>query len=175
MDSLVTKAKPIRLAIFDVDGILTSGVLSYGPEGIESKQFNVHDGQGIKLLQQSGVEVGIITTCKSDIVKRRMLDLGIKHVYLGQVDKLPAYEDLKKKLQLDDQQISYMGDDVPDLPMMRRVGLAITVANAPKIIQENAHLITKAKGGKGAARELCDFIMQSQGTYQTIINSYLHR
>lgn len=175
MDSLVTRAKPIRLAIFDVDGVLTAGVLSYGLNGIESKHFNVHDGQGIKLLQQSGVEIGIITTCKSDIVKRRMQDLGIQHVYLGQVDKLPAYEDLKNKLQLTDQQISYMGDDVPDLPMLRRVGLAITVANAPKIIQEHAHFITKAKGGKGAAREVCDFIMQSQGTYQTIIDSYLNR
>lgn len=175
MELLVNKAKPIRLAIFDVDGVLTAGVLSYGQDGIECKNFHVHDGQGMKLLQQSGVEIAIITTCKSDIVKRRMQDLGIQHVYQGQVDKLPAYEDIKKKLQLSDEQIAYMGDDLPDLPMLRRVGLAITVANAPKIIQEHAHLTTKAKGGKGAAREACDFIMQAQGTYQTLINSYLNR
>lgn len=175
MQDLSERAKKIKLIIFDVDGVLTSGVLTYGNNGIEVKNFHVHDGQGMKLLKNSGVDVGIITTCTSDIIKRRMQDIGIEHVYTGKVDKLPAYEELKQKLNLTDQQIAYMGDDLPDLPMLKRVELAITVANAPQIIQQHTHMITKAKGGKGAVREVCDFIMQAQGTYQTIVNSYLQR
>lgn len=175
MATISERAKNIKLVIFDVDGVLTAGILSYGNDGIEVKNFHVHDGQGIKLLKQSGVDVGIITTCRSSIVKKRMQDLGIDHLYQDQVDKLPAYEDLKQKLNLSDEQIAYVGDDLPDLPMLKRVGLAITVSNAPKIIQQHTHWITKAKGGKGAAREVCDFIMQAQGTYQTIIDSYLQR
>lgn len=172
MQSLSEKAKNIRLVIFDVDGVLTAGALTYSAAGIEVKHFHVRDGQGMKLLQKTGVTLAIITTCPSDIIKRRATDLNIHHVYQGQIDKLPAYEDIKKKLQLTDLQIAYVGDDLPDLPMLKRVGLAITVPQAPAIIQKNAHWITKAKGGKGAAREICDFIMQEQGTYQTIIDSF---
>lgn len=175
METLSERAKNIKLVIFDVDGVLTAGVLSYGHDGIEVKHFHVHDGQGIKLLIKSGVDIGVITTCQSSIIKRRIQDLGIHHLYQGQTDKLPAYEDLKQKLKLSDEQIAYVGDDLPDLPMLKRVGLAVTVPNAPKIIQQHTHWITKAKGGKGAAREVCDFIMQAQGTYQTIIDSYLQR
>lgn len=175
MESISEKAKNIKLVIFDVDGVLTAGVLSYSNHGIEVKNFHVHDGQGIKLLKKSGIDIGIITTCKSDIVKQRMQDLGIDHLYQGQIDKLPAYEDLKQKLKLTDKQIAYVGDDVPDLPILKRVGLAITVANAPKIIQQHTHWTTTAKGGKGAAREVCDLIMQAQGTYQSIIDAYLLR
>lgn len=175
MDSIIEKAKSIRLALFDVDGVLTAGTLHYGNNGIESKHFNVHDGQGLKLLQKSGVTIGIITTCKTDTVKRRMQDLGIEHVYQGQVDKLPAYEDIKQKLNLTDNQISYVGDDLPDLAILSRVGLSITVSNAPKIMRQYTHWVTKKKGGKGAVREVCELIMQAQGTYQSIINAYLQR
>jgi len=175
MQSLIEKAAPIRLVIFDVDGVLTAGILSYGSSGIESKQFHVQDGQGIKHLKKSGVEIAIITTCQSDIVKRRMDDLGVSHLYQGQLNKLPAYNDLKQKLTLSDEQIAYVGDDLPDLPILNRVGFAITVANAPKIIKEHVHWVTKLKGGKGAAREVCDFIMLAQGTYQKVIDSYLER
>jgi 3-deoxy-D-manno-octulosonate 8-phosphate phosphatase (KDO 8-P phosphatase) len=175
MNAIFEKAKPIRLAVFDVDGVLTAGTMHYSSNGIESKHFHVHDGQGLKLLQKSGVAIGIITTCKSDIIKRRMQDLGIEHVYQGQIDKLPAYEDLKQKLHLTDQQIAYVGDDFPDLPILSRVGLAITVSNAPKIMQEYTHWVTKKKGGNGAVREVCELIMQAQGTYQTILDSYLQR
>jgi 3-deoxy-D-manno-octulosonate 8-phosphate phosphatase (KDO 8-P phosphatase) len=175
MQSLNQKAKNIRLVTFDVDGVLTAGLMSYNAAGIDCKQFQVHDGQGIRHLLQTGLAVAIITTCQSAIIKRRMQDLGITHVYQGQTDKLLAYEDLKQKLTLSDQQIAYVGDDFPDLPIMRRVGLAITVANAPAIMHQYADWTTKKKGGKGAAREVCDFIMQAQGTYQTIIDSYLSR
>jgi 3-deoxy-D-manno-octulosonate 8-phosphate phosphatase (KDO 8-P phosphatase) len=175
MESVIHKAKQIRLAIFDVDGVMTAGALHYGSNGIESKYFHVHDGQGLKILKKSGVNIGIITTCKSDTVKRRMQDLGIEHVYQGQVDKLPAYNDIKQKLNLTDEQIAYVGDDLPDLAILSRVGLAITVKNAPKIMQQYTHWVTTKKGGKGAVREVCELIMQAQGTYQTIVDSYLQR
>lgn len=175
MRSLIKKAKNIRLAIFDVDGILTSGTLHYGNQGIEYKDFHVHDGLGLKLLQQGGIEVAIITAKHSDIVMKRMSDLGVKYLYQGQADKIPAYDDLKQKLQLKDNEISYMGDDLPDLPVMKRVGLSITAANAPNIIKEHVNWITKAKGGNGAVREACEFILNAQGSYQTIVQSYLDR
>ncbi|MCC2667429.1 MAG: kdsC [Gammaproteobacteria bacterium] len=171
---LIQKAKKIRLAAFDVDGVLTGGGMLYGKEGIESKHFHVHDGQGIKCLKQSGIEVAIITACKSVMVERRMQDLGIKHVYQGQLSKLSAYEDLKQKLQFRDEEIAYTGDDLPDLPILRRVGFAITVPDASKIIKEHTHWTTTQRGGQGAVREICDFIMQAQGTYQSIVDSYLN-
>ncbi len=170
---LMQKAKKIRLAAFDVDGVLTAGGMLYGEEGIESKHFHVHDGQGIKFLKQTGVEVAIITACKSVMVERRMEDLGIKYVYQGQLSKLSAYEDLKQKSQFSDEEIAYTGDDLPDLPILKRVGFAITVPNASKIMQEHAHWTTTHRGGQGAVREICDFIMQAQGTYQSIVDSYL--
>jgi len=170
---LIQKAKKIRLAAFDVDGVLTAGGMLYGEEGIESKHFHVHDGQGIRFLQQTGVEVAVITACTSVMVKRRMQDLGILHVYQTQSSKLLAYEDLKQKLQLEDEEIAYTGDDLPDLPILKRVGLAITVPNAVKMMQEHVHWTTTHPGGHGAAREICEFIMRAQGTYQSIIDSYL--
>lgn len=175
MQNTLLKAKKIRLAIFDVDGILTNGMLIYGQDGTEQKHFHVHDGLGMKLLMESGIDVAIITAKESNIVTRRMQHLGITHVYQGSSDKLPAYEDLKKKLNITDEQISYMGDDLTDLPLLRRVGLAITVPNAPNIIQQHSHWITATHGGNGAVREVCDTILQSQGTFETIINRYLER
>lgn len=173
MENTIEKAKKIRLAIFDVDGVLTTGDLLYGQNGNEFKVFNVHDGFGLKMLQKSGVQVGIITAKKSEIVTQRAKDLEIKHVYQGQENKIPAFEDLKKKLQLSDEEIAYVGDDFPDLPLIRRAGLGVTVASAPAIIQQYAAWITKAKGGKGAAREVCDLIMEAQGSYQTMVKPYI--
>ncbi len=175
MQALVEKAKKIRLVIFDVDGILTNGILTFTCQGHEHKQFHAHDGQGLKLLMDSGIQIGIITARQSTVVKNRMDELGVKHVYQGNGDKLPAYEDLKKQLQLSDEEIAYMGDDLPDLPMLRRVGLAITVPNAPNIIHQYAHWVTRLKGGKGAVREVCDFILEAQGTYQAVIDKFLSR
>jgi 3-deoxy-D-manno-octulosonate 8-phosphate phosphatase (KDO 8-P phosphatase) len=126
-------------------------------------------------LLQTGIEVAIITACKSITIKRRMEDLGVTHVYQAQSDKRIAYEDLKQKLHLTNEQIAYAGDDLPDIPILSQVGLAITVAGAPSVMQQYVHWTTTKKGGKGAAREICDFIMQAQGTYQAILNSYLSR
>lgn len=171
--TLLQKAKAIRLAIFDVDGVLTNGQLLYAPDGTEMKIFHVHDGLGIKLLQQTGVEVAIITARESDVVLKRMQELNITHIYQGQSHKLSAYEDIQKKLNLSDQQIAYIGDDLPDLALIQRAGLGITVANAPSLLQEYAAWTTQKKGGEGAIREVCEFIMQAQGTYQGIIESFM--
>ena len=172
METLIQKAKNIRLVIFDVDGILTSGELFYGVNTTELKVFHVHDGQGIKMLQKSGVIVAIITARQSTAVTKRMQDLQVTHVYQGQTDKLTAYEELKQKLHLDDKQISYVGDDLPDLPLLRRVGLSITVPDAPAIIQKQVNWITETRAGKGVAREVSEFIMQAQDTYQSLVEAY---
>jgi len=169
----IEKAKKIRLVIFDVDGVLTNGALIYGQNGSEYKEFHVHDGFGLRMLQKSGVQIAIITAKNSEIVAQRAKDLKIQHVYQGQENKIPAFEDLKTKLQLSDEEIAYVGDDLPDLPLIRRVGLGVTVANAPAIMQQYAAWITKAKGGKGAAREVCDLIMEAQGSYQAMVKSYI--
>jgi 3-deoxy-D-manno-octulosonate 8-phosphate phosphatase (KDO 8-P phosphatase) len=173
MQNLIEKAKKIKLAVFDVDGIFTNGILHYDENGIALKQFHVHDGVGIKLLQQAGIQVGIITAHNSPVVKQRMNDLGITHVYHGQLEKLLAYEDLKQKLGFADEQISYMGDDLPDLPVICRAGLGITVSNAPLITQQYATWVTSAKGGEGAVREVCDFILKAQDLYQPMIQQYI--
>lgn len=174
MEEILEKAKSIRLAIFDVDGVLTNGKLFYSPQGIEYKEFHVHDGQGLKYLQKSGVQLGIITACTTSIVTKRMQDLGIQYLYQG-VDKTEAYQDLKTKLNLSDSQIAYVGDDLPDLANICRAGLGITVANAPKIMKDHADWITIAKGGRGAVREVCDLIMRAQGSYDPLIQSLLQR
>lgn len=173
--TLNDKAKKIRLLIADVDGVLTSGVLFYGPEGSEVKDFNVHDGLGMKLLQKSGVQLAIITAKQSKAVALRMQDLNVEHVYQAQSDKLIAYQDLKQKLGLDDSEIAYIADDLPDLPLLCRVGLPVSVPNAPKIIHQHVAMITDAPGGKGAMRELCEFIMKAQGTYDSMMDSFLQR
>jgi 3-deoxy-D-manno-octulosonate 8-phosphate phosphatase (KDO 8-P phosphatase) len=175
MQNILEKAAKVRLVIFDVDGVLTTGSLNYRPDGTESKTFHVHDGMGLKMLLKSGVDIGIITARQSEVVAKRMSDLGIQHVYQGCDDKVIAYENLKEKLKIRDNQIAYVGDDLPDLPLMRRVGLAITVPNAPTIMQEYATMVTKTKGGHGAAREVCEMILQAQGTYGAAIQSYLDR
>lgn len=167
------KAKAIKLLILDVDGTLTNGVLYYGSNGHEMRGFHVHDGLGLKLLRKSGVAVAVISAKKSEVLTRRLEDLKIEHVYLGYENKLPAYEEIKNKLGLDDSQIAYMGDDLPDLAPMMRAGFAITVSKAAEIMHEHADYICQKKPGKGAVREACEMIMKTQGTYQVMIQSYL--
>lgn len=175
MKKNIKKAREIRLVISDVDGVLTTGVLLYSSNGTEIKDFHVQDGMGIKMLQQTGVQVAIITARKSEALIQRMSDLKVEHVYQGQADKVRAYEELKQNLNLTDKEIAYIGDDLPDLPLLRRVGFSVTVPNAPKIMKKHANWITKTPGGKGAVRELCELIMKAQGTYQAVIDSYLQR
>jgi 3-deoxy-D-manno-octulosonate 8-phosphate phosphatase (KDO 8-P phosphatase) len=173
MQSIIEKAKAIRLLILDIDGVLTDGVIHYGPQEEEIKSFHIHDGLGIQLLQQAGILVAVISGKKSMAATRRLKELAIEHIYLGHQDKVPAYEELKQKLRLKDNEVAYMGDDLPDLPLLRRAGLAITVPSAPDLIKQYIDLITKNKGGKGAVREACELILASQDRYQSVVESYL--
>jgi len=173
VQDILTKAKQIKLVIFDVDGVLTDGSLFYGDDGQEYKAFNAKDGHGMKMLMASGVEIGIITGRTSDLVKHRMRNLNITHVHQGQLEKLPAFQALLKKLSLTDDQVAYVGDDVVDLPVMLRAGLAITVPGAHELAIKHAHWITTQEAGRGAARDVCELIMKAQGNYEPAMLKYL--
>lgn len=173
MSHVIDKAKDIRLLILDIDGVLTNGIIYYQSQNTDIKGFHIQDGLGLKLLMMTGVNVAIISGKKSGASAQRLSDLKIQHAYLGYDDKIPPYNELKQKLNLEDKQIAYMGDDLPDLPILRRAGLAITVPAAPAIVRQHVDLITNRAGGEGAVREACEFIMEAQGKYQTVIQSYL--
>jgi 3-deoxy-D-manno-octulosonate 8-phosphate phosphatase (KDO 8-P phosphatase) len=173
MQEIMERAAAIRLVIFDVDGVLTDGSLYFGDDGQEYKAFNSKDGHGMKMLRKTGVEIGIITARTSRVVVLRMENLGIPHVFQGRQEKLPAYEELKEKLGLNDEQVAYVGDDVVDLPIMRRVGLAIAVNDAHEMVRQRAHWQTSAAGGRGAAREVCELLMEAQGNLRGALAAYL--
>jgi len=173
MQDIREKAANIRLIVFDVDGVLTDGSLYIGDDGQEYKAFNSKDGHGMVMLQHSGVEIAIITGRTSAVVRIRMASLGIERVYQGKREKLPAYEELKQMTGLRDQQIAYVGDDVVDLPVMTRVGLAIAVQDAHPLTKQHAHWVAPSGGGRGAAREVCELIMDAQGTLQSALQHYL--
>jgi 3-deoxy-D-manno-octulosonate 8-phosphate phosphatase (KDO 8-P phosphatase) len=160
---LLARAAKIRLAVFDVDGTLTDGRLWYGEDGHETKVFHVHDGLGLKRLQAHGVQVAIITARISHPVALRAEELDIAHVYQGQSDKRACLNDLLDALQLTPEQAAFVGDDLPDLPPMGVVGLAVAVADAHPWVSERAHWCTQRGGGRGAAREVCDLILHAQG------------
>lgn len=172
-DDAVTRAARVKLMIFDVDGILTDGSLHYGPDGESIKTFNVLDGHGIKLLQQSGVMTVIISARKSLIVARRAADLGIQHLFQGVHDKRSAFELLLADTRIDADACGFIGDDVIDLPILLRVGFAASVPNAHAEVKSRVHYVTQASGGRGAARELCDFILRAQGNYEAALAPYL--
>ncbi|MBI5447190.1 MAG: HAD hydrolase family protein [Gammaproteobacteria bacterium] len=173
MQSLIEKAKKIKLVIFDVDGVLTDGHLYFNEKGVELKAFHVHDGEGIKLLLRNKIEVAIITHHDSPIVLRRMEKLGVEHIFLGEGPKLITYETLIKKLHFIDEQVAYLGDDLADLPVIQRVGFGIAPANATSQIIPYVDWQTRLSGGYGAAREVCDFILDAQGLTSQIIQTYL--
>jgi 3-deoxy-D-manno-octulosonate 8-phosphate phosphatase (KDO 8-P phosphatase) len=163
MQDIQKKAANIRLVIFDV----------VGDDGQEYKAFHSKDGHGMVMLQQSGVEIAIITGRSSEVVRIRMASLGIQRVYQGKREKLPAYEELKQITGFDDEQIAYVGDDVVDLPVMTRVGLAVAVQDAHALTKQHAHWVTPGNGGRGAAREVCELIMDAQGTLRSSLQHYL--
>jgi 3-deoxy-D-manno-octulosonate 8-phosphate phosphatase (KDO 8-P phosphatase) len=169
----VSRAARVRLMVFDVDGILTDGSLHYGPEGESLKTFNVHDGLGIKLLRQSGVATAIITARSSPILARRAADLAIDHVQQGAHDKKSAFEQLLAKTGVAAEATGFIGDDWIDLPVLSRVGFSASVASAHPEVRSRVHYVTQAGGGRGAARELCDFILRAQGNYEAALAPYL--
>lgn len=168
----LARAKKIRLVIFDVDGVLTDGRLFFDAEGREYKGFHARDGFGLKLLRQSGVETAVISGRSSPAVALRMKSLDIVHVYQGAENKLEVFERLLEELNLVPEQVAHVGDDLLDLPLLRRVGLAVAVADAHFGIRGYAHWITAIPGGMGAAREVCDLVMEAQGTLRNTIESH---
>lgn len=173
MEAIEAKIKKIKCAIFDVDGVLTDGTLYYTDSTTDFKAFHAHDGLGIKMLQESGIKVAIITSHDSPMINRRMQALEIEHVYQGKKDKTPSYEDLLAKLNLVDEDVCYVGDDLPDLPLIRRAGLGITVANGVPLVKQHADWQTDARGGSGAVREICEYIMRTQNTLDQIHKKFL--
>ena len=167
------RAKRLKLMIFDVDGVLTDGGLRYGPEGELIKTFNALDGHGIKLLQKSGVRTAIISARQSPIVTRRATDLGISILLQGVEDKRSAFEKMITDLKLTPEECGFMGDDVIDLPVMTRVGFAISVPNGHPEVRSRANYVAQAHGGNGAVREVCDFILRAQENYDSALAPYL--
>ena len=167
------RAARVRLAVFDVDGVLTDGKLWYADDGREMKAFHTHDGLGLKRLLANGIEVAVITARLSHIVTERMAELGVAHVYQDQKDKRACFAHLLHALKLEPTQVAYTGDDLPDLAVMQEVGLAVAVANAHAWVRERAHWRTRLTGGAGAAREVCDLILGAQGKGEAELAAFL--
>ena len=172
MRDLASKAARIELVIFDVDGVLTDGRLYLGNDGNEYKAFHIRDGHGIKMLLETGVDVAIISGRHAASVERRMMDLGIRHVALGVQDKLAAFNSLLARLDLTADQVAFVGDDLIDLPVMSRVGLAIAVQDADPFVKQHTHWQTPSPGGRGAAREVCELLLEARGQLAALRDRY---
>lgn len=164
-------AKNIKLLILDVDGVLTNGSIILDNEGNEFKVFHVRDGQGIKMLEKAGIKVAIITGRQSKAVERRAQELGITEVHQSCHVKSRTYEHLIKKMGITDKEVAYIGDDIADIPILKRVGLSVAVADATEETKAAAMIITKNGGGKGAVREVCDLILKSKGKWEELIDA----
>jgi 3-deoxy-D-manno-octulosonate 8-phosphate phosphatase (KDO 8-P phosphatase) len=161
--SVQNKARRIKLLLLDVDGVLTDGGIYIDDRGVETKRFDVRDGQGITLLQRAGIRVGIITGRSSKAVRYRARELGVKIVYQHVADKSQVYEKLKRKAGLDDSEIAYVGDDFGDLPVLRRVGFAIAVRDSWAGLKAEVDYVTRADGGRGAVREVVELLLGAGG------------
>jgi len=169
----IERARDVKLIIFDVDGVMTDGTLFLADDGQEYKGFNSLDGHGLKMLKSTGVELAIITGRNSQVVVHRARNLGITHLHQGAHDKLVVYSQLLEDLNLSTEQTAFMGDDVVDLPVMRRTRLAISVPAAPDLVKAHSHYITRREAGHGAVREACEFIMRAQGSFDAQMALYL--
>jgi 3-deoxy-D-manno-octulosonate 8-phosphate phosphatase (KDO 8-P phosphatase) len=172
-EELLARAAKVRLFIFDVDGVLTDGSLTYGAEGEMVKTFNVHDGLGIKLLQEAGIKTAIISARRTPIVLARAKDLGIDYVHQGGHDKLTPFKAMLEQLGITEEQVAFIGDDVVDLPILGRAGLAVSVPNGRPEVHARAHWITEAAGGRGAVREACEFVLRATGNYERGMAQFL--
>jgi 3-deoxy-D-manno-octulosonate 8-phosphate phosphatase (KDO 8-P phosphatase) len=169
---LIERILKIRLLIVDVDGVLTDGRIIYDSRGNQLKFFDVLDGFGIHLLRTAGIETAIITAKKSKVVMRRAKDFKVKHIYQDCIDKIKAFHDVSKKLNVDPEEVCFIGDDIVDIPVLKRVGFAVSVPNAVDEAKEISHYITRKEGGHGAVREVCDLIMKAQGKWDGVISRY---
>jgi 3-deoxy-D-manno-octulosonate 8-phosphate phosphatase (KDO 8-P phosphatase) len=170
--SIIQAASKIKLFAFDVDGVMTNGSLYIGSSGEEFKCFNVLDGQGIKFLQQWSIATGIITKRNSKLLQVRAQELGVSHLYQGCEDKLTTLKQLVDKLGIKFSQVAYLGDDLPDLPVIMQVGLGLTVPNGHKTVRQYAQAITISSGGNGAVREVCDLLLEAGGHMPALLASF---
>lgn len=170
--NIVDKAKNIKLFIFDIDGVLTDGKIIYTDTGQELKFFDVKDGHGIKIMQRAGIEAAFITARNSEVVAVRAKDLGIEHVYQGNLNKLEAFDDLMKKIGLEPAQVAYIGDDIIDLPILTRVGLSFAVGDAVGEVKDAVDVVTEKLGGNGAVREAVELILKSAGHWDSATERY---
>jgi 3-deoxy-D-manno-octulosonate 8-phosphate phosphatase (KDO 8-P phosphatase) len=161
--TLLKRAAAIRLLICDVDGVLTDGRIYFNDDGVESKAFFATDGVGLKLLQRAGIEIAWITGSRAPAVTHRARVLGVNHVIMGVFDKLPPWRELCAQLDIAPEACAYIGDDLPDLPLLNACGLAFTVPHAAEALKQAAHYVTQKPGGRGAVREVCDLILTAQG------------
>ena len=162
MQDIYERARRIRVAAFDVDGVLTDGALFFADSGEELKAFSVHDGHGLRMLKDGGIAVAIISSRSSRLVEARARNLGIEHLFQGATDKLAAFEELLRRCAVSAESCAYAGDDTVDLPVMRRCGLAFSVPSAAPVVRHQAHYVTRAGGGRGAVREICEIILHAQ-------------
>ncbi len=171
-DTLLSKARQIKLLICDVDGVLSNGKVYYTNQGEELKSFNIKDGLGIKQLLKNDIQVAIITGRQSLIVDKRALELGIPFIYQGKTDKQQAYQEIIQKMGITQNQVAHVGDDLPDLPLMLRSGLGICVADGYYLVQQRADWVTDNIGGQGAVREITDLILTAQNKLETVHRPY---
>lgn len=172
-NEILNKAKKIKLLLLDVDGVMTNNYLHYSDDGYEMKSFYTRDGHGMVMLQKSNVDIGIITGRKSPLVTKRMSDLKVKHVYQGVPDKLPTFLSLIEKLEISLDEIAYIGDDILDLPILTRVGLAATPADGDGEVKSRVDYVSEFEGGRGCVREMCELLMKAQGSWQKQMDFYL--
>jgi 3-deoxy-D-manno-octulosonate 8-phosphate phosphatase (KDO 8-P phosphatase) len=170
---LVERAARIRALVLDVDGVLTDGRLYFDNQGNELKAFSTRDGLGMRALQSQGTLLALITGRQSEIVSRRAANLGIEHVYQGRHDKLDALNELLAATGVEEQQVCYAGDDWIDIPVLNRVGLAVTVPDADSVVKSHAHWITPRAGGRGAVRDICDLILAARGLDRVVLDGIL--
>ncbi len=166
------KLNSIKLMLLDVDGVLTDGSIIYNDKGVETKIFNVKDGFGIRLLMDAGIKVGIITGRRSEVLYHRCKNLGINLIFDGIQNKGATLDDIIKKTDIPGHKIAFMGDDLPDLTLFKKVGFSIATADAHEVLCKNADMVTNHKGGNGAVREVCEKILQAKGLWEDILKSF---
>lgn len=172
-EDIRTRIGKLRLVAFDVDGTLTDGRLHFSSDEREQKSFHAHDGLGLKMLQDAGIKVALISKRHSEIIHRRGKELGIEHIYGGKAEKLDILAEIAESLSIDLQEMAFMGDDLPDLRVMQHVLLAVAPANAHFAVKVQAHLVTEASGGFGAARAFCDRVLAVRGVLGQGISAFM--
>jgi len=164
--------KSIKILILDVDGVLTDGRVIYTDSGEEIKRFDVRDGHGLKLLMRSGIEVILLTGRESKVVLHRARDLGIEHVYQKALNKIEVYKTIIAQRNLEDKEVGFVGDDLVDLPVLRKVGFSAAVPDAVPEVKEIVDYITTKKGGEGAVREICELLLKAQNKWEAVTEKY---